>query len=388
MDVLTVKKVWRCISMRILFITNNYYPYSGGVVSSINFFTDALQSHGHDVKIATFQFLEMHPNDPQYVYRVPYLISFWYMNNPMVIPRRMHKHILLVINQFQPDVIHVHHPFLLGVVAQRIACQKNIPVIFTYHTMYDCYSHYFFPFSWVAKYISKRYIKRFCNKVTTIVAPSRFVKNMLTASGLKSVIEVIPTGVQKCFFEIREPIVNEAVRSPVRLLYVGRMVKEKNIPLLFDVCAQLTVPYTLTLVGYGVLYETLQKMAYEQYKLSCTDIIFIHRPEKEELVQHYRNSDIFLFPSVTDTQGVVIVEGMSQSRPVIAINGPGQQDMVEDGNNGYIVFNASQMAQKIELIAKNKLLYQSLQRGSFTTSKKYSAKELVKSLLAVYHSCL
>ena len=129
--------------MRILIVTNNYTPYSGGVVSSLNAFIPALQQAGHDVIVVAPQFLASHADDPIWVRRVPSLIRFTWHNNHMALPWRMKRKISNIMQEFKPDVVHVQHPFLLGAAALKVArahgvcscgvgahgaCVKSIPI--------------------------------------------------------------------------------------------------------------------------------------------------------------------------------------------------------------------------------------------------------------------
>src|SRR6266404_2396469 len=128
--------------MRIFFVTNNYTPYSGGVIHAITATTDALRAQGHEVFIITLDFLgkpDKPQADPDYVIRIACPIKFMYKTNYMAIPWRPTHAIKQLIQQYKPDIIHVHHPFLLGVSALHAAQTYNIPCIFTYHTMYEDY---------------------------------------------------------------------------------------------------------------------------------------------------------------------------------------------------------------------------------------------------------
>src|SRR5688572_25186753 len=120
--------------MIIFFITNNYTPYSGGVVHAINATVKGLQDQGHIVFIITLTFLPNHSNDPECFIRLSCPIRFSYKNNHMALPWRPNYQLEQLIKKYKPDIFHIHHPFLLGKSALYVARKNKIPCIFTYHT--------------------------------------------------------------------------------------------------------------------------------------------------------------------------------------------------------------------------------------------------------------
>src|SRR3989344_3063869 len=131
--------------LSILFITNNYKPYSGGVVSSIDTFRFQLKKCGHKVTIVTFDFTGEQEKDPN-VIRISSSLKFLYRDNPMVIPLHVEQPLRAVFEEKKPDIVHLHHPFLLCVAALKIAKEQNIKIFFTYHSQYAAYAEYYAPF--------------------------------------------------------------------------------------------------------------------------------------------------------------------------------------------------------------------------------------------------
>jgi glycosyltransferase involved in cell wall biosynthesis len=288
---------------------------------------------------------------------------------------------------YNPDIIHVHHPFLLGRAVLKIARNISIPIIFTHHTQYHRYAHYMGIFSPIAGYLVRKIVKKFCNRVDCIIVQSVGVQKMLQVDGVTQQIVLLASGLQKCFISSEKAEVRSKVQTPIQLLYVGRLVPEKNVPFLFDVVKELSIPFVLTIVGYGSDTECLKSLAYEKYNFSKKEVVFIPKRTPEELIFFYRNADLFLFPSSSDTQGLVLAEAMSQGCPVLAVPGMGQEDIIKQGQNGLIVSNTQTMAQKIELIASDDLLFQKLQKGALCSAQKYSPEYIGKQLEQLYHSC-
>ncbi len=364
--------------MRIAFVTNNYTPYSGGVVSSIQATVAELQAQGHEVCVITLSFLLAHNDDPSWVQRIPSVIRFRYKQNHCAIPWRPSFHMQRCLEQFEPDVMHVHHPFLLGPIAMRWAKKNGIKTVFTHHTLYEQYSHYIPLIGRLLKPFIQPSVVRFCRRLDQIIAPSSAVKQLLTAKGI-SRVTVIPSPLLPLFSE--QPFIKKSFKKPYQLLYVGRFGKEKNIPFLFELLKKLPKEYELTLVGYGSETDRLIRCAYEEYAFAKERVRFIIKPTKNELKNLYNRALFFTFPSHSDTQGLVLAESMACSTPVIAVDGPGQRDII-DGKNGTIVSDADAMMNALESI--HAAQYENMQRDAYETAQRYRVKSLVKKLVALY----
>jgi glycosyltransferase involved in cell wall biosynthesis len=372
--------------MRIFFVTNNYTPYAGGVVTSITTITQALRAQGHEVFIITLNFLGKKHHDPEFVIRITCPIRFKYKKNYMAIPWRPTHAIDELIKKYNPDIIHVQHPFLLGVSALHAAHKYNIPCIFTYHTLYEEYAHYLPIPRICAQPLIRTAVKTFCDKVDAIIAPSTYVKKHLEKQHIKTPIDILVSPLRTCFKQ--DTIPSKVISNHCELILVTRFVLEKNIPFVFKVMQLLPQNFRLKLVGYGNDYEKLKDLAYNVLKLAPDRLQFIHKPDQEKLVQLYRNAHLFVFPSQTDTQAIVLAESMSQATPVIAIEGPGQKDIIKNGINGFIVKNVQEMADKIIDIANNAQEYQRLIAGAYVTAAHYDAHNIVKKLLHIYHATI
>jgi 1,2-diacylglycerol 3-alpha-glucosyltransferase len=370
--------------MRIFFVTNNYTPYSGGVVQSITSITDQLRTHGHEIFIITLDFLGTH-NDPDYVIRIPCPIKFIYKKNHMAIPWRSTHAIEQLIKTYSPDIIHVHHPFLLGKSALRAARKYRISCVFTYHTLYEQYAHYI-PLPRIPlQLLIRKSVLRFCRKVDAIIAPSTSVQNYLISYCIQTPITVIPSPLRSCFINQTIKKTSSQKNTCSELLFVGRFMQEKNIPFIFEVMKLLPDRFTATLVGYGADYEKIQKLARQFYYLPPERVRFIHKPSEEKL-KSYQSADLFIFPSTTDTQGIVLAESMSQGLPVIALDGPGQRDIIINDTNGFIITNAQEAAEKIMQLAHNPQMLAHLSVNARKTALHYHPYEIVNRLLSVYGS--
>jgi len=370
--------------MRIFFVTNNYIPYSGGVVQSITATAQELRNQGHEVFIITLDFLGTKRDDPDYIIRIACPIKFRYKNNYMAIPWRPTHAIKKLIEQYKPDIIHVHHPFLLGASAVHAARAYNIPCVFTYHTLYEKYAHYIPISALCTQPLIRAIVRRFCNEVNAIIVPSTYVQKYLLSQTIHTPLFVIPSPLRECFIHNNK---NEKINSHFfELLLVTRFVPEKNVPFVFEVMRLLPDNFRITLAGYGSDEKKLQTSAFDTLQLSPERVRFVHKPDQKKLLELYRTANLFVFPSTTDTQGIVLAESMSQGLPVIALDGPGQRDIIIDGENGFITMNAQKTAEIIVKISADKNLYNHLVDGAHTTANRYSTKIIIQKILKLYNA--
>jgi len=368
--------------LHIAIVTNNYTPYSGGVVSSINAFTNQLLAQGHSVTIVTLDFLGEQHADPAHVIRIPSLAQFKHYKNYCAVPWRPRANLLEILRKLNPDVVHLQHPFLLCQSALKAAQRLSIPAVFTYHTMYERYCHYVPFYQPFVEFAVTKKVLSFCKKVDQVIAPSSAIYDHLIRNGIKTPIEIIPSPLQKRFLPVS---LTEKKNKKFSLLLVSRLVSEKNVPFVLDVFKQLDQKkYHLTIVGYGAQECFLRQYAYRTLEFSAKQVKFIIRPPQKELAQLYQQADLFLFSSTSDTQGLVLAEAMAGGTPVLAVDGPGQRDIVRNGFNGFIVGSKQQMAQKIKQIAGDDNLLEHLKAGSLQTAQTYSPEVLTNRLLLVY----
>jgi glycosyltransferase involved in cell wall biosynthesis len=371
--------------MRILFVTNTYTPYSGGVISSIVTTTEELRNQGHDVHIISLKFLSRH-DDPEYVTRIYCPIRFMYKKNHMAIPWMPYRAVHAAIVSYRPDIIHIHHPFFLGRYAAYNAHIYGIPSVFTYHTLYEEYSHYVpMPF-FIMRPLISLLVNNFCTLVDGIIAPSSSIYTLIRKKNILIPIEIIPSPLKRSFLTTSE---TSAVDSTYfDLLFVGRFAKEKNIPFVLEVCQLLPPCVRLTLIGYGKEYESLRSLAFNTLHISCNRVRFIYKPTQEELMSFYKTSHLFIFPSRSDTQGIVLGEALSQGLPVVALDGPGQRDIISNGINGFIIENAQDAVSVILTIINNPDLYNTLVKGALLSSQRFHPYPLTNKLLSFYNTII
>lgn len=372
--------------MKVLFVSNNYIPYQSGVTRSIQATIHGLQKHSIEVKLLVPDY-RCNVIDPNYVLRVPALVSFLYKGNYLPVLYRRKHFMHSVVQEFKPDIIHVHHPFILGVDALKVAQKYNIPVIFTFHTQYDRYLHYIPGITYLSRQLLWRYLAWFCRQVDMIVFPSVSLQRIVNEYIRSKNSIVLPSPIAPEFFTASK---NESIytTTKINLLYVGRFVPEKNIPFLLNVEKELGQDYCLTLAGYGYSLPTLKKYAYDTLQLTSDQVVFIDHPTKSIIVDLYRTAEIFIFASQTETQGLVLAEAMACGLPVIALYGCGVVDIVLNGANGYIVHTQEEMVTRIKELTANTYLKEHMKEKAIETSLLYDPDAITRKLLQCYEQIL
>lgn len=374
--------------LKILFVTNNYTPYSGGVVSSIQSSAQALRTQGHQVWIITLDFLAAKHGYEDHVIRINCPIKFIHKKNLLAIPLHPDKEIETIVKKIKPDIIHVHHPFLLGISGLKAGKKYNIPVIFTYHTQYEKYAHYIPLPEPITVKITHKLVYSFCTKVDYIVAPSTSIATYLQESAIKTPIEIIPSGILPLFLSTPVPT-GKVKGEKFRILTVSRFTKEKNIPFLLDVFAQLDQQkFTFDLIGYGAELPHLQDHAFNKLKLNPDQVRFIQHPPKNIIVNYYQKANLFIFASQTETQGLVLAESMAAGTPVVALGSPGPNDIILDAKNGFLVNNAEQMVEKINYLAEHPQELLHMQSAAWQTAQSYSPEKMAQKILNLYWRCV
>lgn len=368
--------------MKVLFVSNNYIPYQSGVTRSIQATVHGLLQHEVEIKLLAPDY-KWAVSDPYYVTRVPALFAFSYKGNRIPFMYCRTQFVRKVIEEFKPDVIHVHHPFILGMDALKSAQKYSIPLIFTFHTQYDQYVHYMPGVNYVCHWLLWRHISWFCRHVDMLIFPSQSLKRIVETRMMVKNAIILPSPIAPEFFSIKKHARTTA--KPYHLLYVGRFVPEKNIPFLLNVVKKLGHDYRLTLAGYGYGLQSLKRYAYETLYLTRDQIQFIEKPTRQQILDQYYAAELFVFASQTETQGLVLAEAMACGVPVIALYGCGVIDIVNPGINGYIVHTQDEMVKRIKEIMENQVLKECMRKNAQETSLQYEPSIIVRKLLNCYN---
>ncbi|NPV26629.1 MAG: glycosyltransferase family 4 protein [Firmicutes bacterium] len=373
--------------MNIGVFSDSYRPYVSGVVTSIETFTQELNSLGHSVYIFA-------PRYPNYVETNPNIFRFLSVRPPtnpdfsLAVP--ISPRLGYTIKRLQLDIIHVHSPFLLGRLGARYARRYRIPLVFTYHTLYDQYVHYV-PFGQrLTRDLMVHWSRHFCNQCDLVITPSSKVKELLRQYGVKVPIKVLPTGINVDKFATGDSVwVRQRYHLNPKtkiLLFVGRLGKEKNVDFLLYAYRQVVDHFpdsVLLIVARGPEEQAMRDLARE---LGLGErVIFTGFLQGNELVNCYHGADLFVFPSVTETQGLVLVEAMAARLPVVAINAFGVADMVSHGLDGLLTEQSlTAFSSAIIELLQDDARRAAMKEQAWLKAQRLSSRNMTLELVRVY----
>jgi glycosyltransferase involved in cell wall biosynthesis len=252
------------------------------------------------------------------------------------------------IDAFDPEIIHSHHPYLLGDAALRAARRRGLPLIFTHHTLYEEYTHYVTENSRGMKRLAAFLATNYANLCDRVVAPSMSLKNLIQERGVNVPVSEIPTGVDIPFFEkgdgLRFCRQHEMPEQLFVIGHLGRLAPEKNLDFLAASVTRAMADHTETcflVVGDG---PSRKNIADRMEAAGLQDrLIMPGSLTGRDLADAYQVMNIFAFTSQSETQGLVLTEAMAAGVPVIALDASGTREVVRDGTNGRLLrSNASE----------------------------------------------
>jgi 1,2-diacylglycerol 3-alpha-glucosyltransferase len=380
--------------LHIAFFTNYYHPVVNGVVRSVASFRETLMKQGHNVFIFAQQDSTYKDNEP-FIFRYPSLplppgdISTALPVSPFVDQ---------LLPALKLDVIHTHHPILLGQTAARKAAELELPLVFTFHTQYWEYTHYIpFPQEIVQEFLKNavhRWLREFMQKCQHIIIPSESMRDILIRDyGLHERYSVIPTGTDLEPFLKADGKALRAERGwqdETVLISVGRIAPEKNWDTLLRAFAKVfhEHPSTrLVLIGDGPARQNLETLASD---LGITErVTFTGALPFEEVPRYLKAADLFAFASITETQGLVTIEAMAAGLPVVAVDGPGTRDIVEHGKQGYLVENdPDALAGRLNKLLSNAQLIKRFSNSALKKAKTLDVNQLGKQMISVYEQAI
>lgn len=328
--------------MKILFISDVYFPRINGVSTSIRTFVEQMQGLGHEVHLIAPDYA-LATQDESWVKRIPARSIYFDPEDKLMKSGEVLQR-LPELKRERYDIVHIHTPFVAHYVGLKLARELHVPCVETYHTFFEDYLHHYLP--WIpkpmARGVARMISKRQCNAVDAIVAPSKPMLDVLRGYGVKAKAEVVPTGLQmKSFNGADGKAFRESYAIPLArpmLLYVGRVAYEKNIEFLIEmlrVVVQEMPDVLLVITGEGPAEATLHKQT-QQLGLS-NNVKFIGYLDRErELNACYQAADLFVFASKSETQGLVLLEAMAQATPVVAIAELGTASILVNGEGALI----------------------------------------------------
>lgn len=340
--------------MRIGIFSDTYFPDINGVVTSLETLRLGLIEKGHEVFVVANhnKLFELEDND--HLLLLPGVELKWTFNNKMSIPYNLKAE--KIIESMQLDIIHVQTEFGIGLLARRMAKKLDIPLIYTYHTTWEDYTHYINPMHIRTIEKGSRTLvailsKSLCKPARFVVTPSLKTKDLLITYGVKQAIKVIPTGLDLNRFKVSES--GHSQRQAIKnkyglkdneliLIFVGRIGEEKGLDILIEALENLgDINVKLLIVGGGPKLNDYQELIVDK---SMQDrVIMTDKVPNSEVPYYYQLADAFVSASMTETQGLTFIEAMASGCPVLGSDPAVLEELVISGETGFLFSGAQQL---------------------------------------------
>jgi len=372
-------------------MTNTFSPHVGGVARSIEQFSEEYRRLGHKVKVIAPEFDNMNKVEHDVV-RIPALRNFNHTDFSFItpIPHPLKK----LLAGYEPDIVHSHHPFLIGSVALKVAHSLEIPIVFTHHTKYEDYTHNVSLEGELVRKFARNIATNYANTCDQIFSPSQSMHDELIKRGVTTRIDVVPTGVQTEFYRTGNGVKTREELGISQNAFVvghlGRLTKEKSIPFIVESVIgffnrlKAEANACFVVFGDGPASELIE---HEFVTAGLRHRLVIAGPrDKAQVPDAYHCMDVFAFASQSETQGMVLTEAMASGVPVVAVDASGVREVVRDRKNGRLLEEQSveKFADALQWVSElGNVQYKQLVNSAMTTANEFSMPNMAK--LAIEH---
>lgn len=382
--------------MRILMISDVYFPRINGVSTSIQTFSRCLEALGHEVTLIAPEYPNATSEDEPRLLRVAARTVLGDPEDRMM-KRGAFRAIAKRLKAEDYDIVHIQTPFLAHYWGVALARDLGLPVVESYHTFFEEYFyHYisFLPKSWL-KFAARFFTRRECRQVDALIVPSTPMLEVLWEYGVDAAARVIPTGLDMSRFSGgNSQVFRESLGidpdQPL-LVHVGRLAHEKNIPFLFRVFKRVTETVEgagFLIAGEGPAVSSLRRLVRE---LDIEDSVHFlgYLDRISELPACYRAGDVFVFASRTETQGLVLLESMACGTPVVSTAVMGTREIMAEGAGGLVApDDVEGFADKVIQVLETPSLQQSLAEEAVKYADRWSDKAQTEQLLSLYEAVI
>ncbi len=385
--------------MRIGLFTDTYPPYINGVSTSVLMLKQGLEKLGHEVYVVTVNSENFHYKKEDNVLMIPGIpIGIYDFRMTSLYPLRALK----IIKSWNLDVIHTHTEFAVGTFARLIAKQYNIPLVHTYHTMYEEYIYYITKgyFDGASKKLVEYLTLFLCDKtVEELIVPTKKTYDLFKEKyKVKRDVHIIPSGIDVTRF-YKENVDLLSIKSLKKelnikkddfvVLFVGRIAKEKSIDFLIKNLKAILkkVPKArMIIVGDGPDMNELALLVREN-KLD-KHVTFTGKVPWSEIPKYYQLANVFVTASKTETQGLTVIEAMAAEKPVVAIKDESFELVMKDKQDG-LFFETKEEYQRLIIDLYNNPSYaKMIAKQARITANAYNPEVYAKRVLEVYESVI
>ncbi len=374
--------------MNILKMTNTYKPLVGGLEKSVSYFAQEFRKMGHRVIIVAPEYPDMVPEED--VIRIPAMQHFNGTDFSVQLP--VQGTLTEALGDFRPDIVHSHHPFLIGDTALRIASKYNVPLVFTHHCLYEENVHYMPGNEDALKRFVIELSTGYANLADHVFAPSESVMLMMKERGVITPVDVVPTGIYTEDFargagkKLRKElgIANDAFVVG----HIGRLAPEKNLEFLAHAVAQFlkdTPKAHFLIGGTGPSEDGIKEIMAKEGVIDRLHLVGLLKGK--DLVSAYHAMNVFVFASQSETQGLVLTEAMAAGIPVVAIDAPGVREVVKDRVNGWLLSheNIDDFVLALAWFKRQPALrMKKLKQASKLTAHAFAMKKCAQRALDIY----
>lgn len=347
--------------LRVLLTSDWWEPAVNGVVASVTTLRRELEALGCDVRVLTLS-SKLRSRHEHGVYRIG-SISADLVYDSARIGMPSQRRVFADILRWRPDVVHSQCEFSTYVWARRISRALGIPLVHTYHTIYEDYTHYYSPSETVGRKVIASLSRHVLDRTDAVIVPTAKVRTLLTGYRVRRPIHVVPTGLDLERFRPARGAADLDDAQQLRaqlgirpeqtvLLSVCRLAKEKNLDEVLDNVAALDREETvLVLVGDGPYRSELQSRV---ERLGITDRVrFIGCVDPAEVPRWYRMGDVFVSASLSETQGLTFIEAMACGLPLVCRRDPSLEHVVLEGVTGFQYSGQAQAVQRLTALIED-----------------------------------
>lgn len=375
--------------MRILITTDWYKPVINGVVTSVINLMEGLERDGHEVRVLTLSNRNHSYRDGNVYYISSLGAGMVYPNARVMLPHG-HKYIDELMD-WKPDVIHSQCEFSTFVMARKIAKHTGAPIIHTYHTVYEGYTHYFCPSRVWGRKMVVAFSKLIASQTKAIVVPSAKISDMLEDYNVSAPLYVIPSGIELEQFmgeaDNSRDIIRERLgikKDECVLVYLGRLAKEKNLEEIIEFLSdEKSGGIRLMIVGDGPYRTKLEEKAGECGMMER--LIFAGMAAPDKVQEYYKAGDIFVSASTSETQGLTYMEAMASGLPILCRYDKCLDNVVVQGRNGYTYSNKEEFQIYLSRLYTDKSFREQIGAEAEKTMKlKFSIQAFARACEMLY----
>ena len=398
--------------MKIAMFSDAYWPRINGVTVSVDTFSLALIKAGHEVMIVCSQYPEItmvtpiasepgEQDDPIRkkikVLRVPSYRLFFSKEDRFA---KLHKRYWVEreLDVFGPDIIHINTEFVIGDFGFGYAKKRNLPAVYTFHTIWEDYLLNYIPFipDFILRFGVRHYRKILLKRSDLVIVPTIQIEEMVKGYHLKKITRQLPTGIDPDMFRHSAETIEQfrhvmedkfpVIRGKRILLFAGRVAKEKNISFVIQLFPELLAKHpdlVLMIAGSGPCLDDYMEEA--RNNGSGENCVFTGYLERNELSLVYAISNIFVMPSLTETQGLVTIEAMLSGTPVVAIGVMGTLQVMEGNRGGFMVQNdPAEFRDRIFQLLENDDVYKLKSEDARLHAQNWTIENITEKLVTIY----